>query len=307
MEEPSTWLDETVKRIRTFAYAPRTEQEQPIGRPKIGLALGGGFARGIAHIGLLRVFEQEHIPIDYLAGTSVGAVIAAAYAGGASLELMEKIGESTKFKDFGEWTVSWQGLASDTRLKRYLRRMTPVRSFEELRIPVTIVATDLVSGEAVFFSTGEIGPALCASCAYPGLFRPVEQDGRLLVDGFLAAPVPVKAARKMGADYVIGVSLASVSQDKRPTNLFEIVSQTFSVLMRYGEGVWRPLADLVIEPEVSEFGWEDFPKTPGLIAAGEQAARAALPQIRAALEQFQQAVATGNPRTIDEGQSVPEG
>ncbi|HVB34422.1 MAG TPA: patatin-like phospholipase family protein [Patescibacteria group bacterium] len=291
MNVSTTWLDQAVKRIRSFAYA--SSRGKPPARPKIGLALGGGFARGIAHLGLLRVFEQAHIPIDYLAGTSVGALIAAAYAGGATLETMEQIGLSTRFKDFAEWTVSWQGLASDTRLQRYLRRMTPVRRFEELRIPLTIVATDLLTTEPVYFTKGEIGPALCASCAYPGLFRPVEQDGHLLVDGFLAAPVPVKAVREMGADFVIGVNLSSISREERPTNLFEIVSQAFSVLTHYSEAAWGPLTDLVIEPDVSAFRWDDFPKTPELIAAGERAAREALPQILAALQQSQPAAAAG--------------
>lgn len=212
------------------------------------------------------------------------------YAGGCSLDLMEEIGQATRFRDFAEWAVSWKGLASDTRLRHYLCRMTPVRRFEELRILITIVATDLITAEPVFFSKGEIGPALCASCAYPGLFRPVEQDGRLLVDGFLAAPVPVKAARKMGADFVIAVNPSSASKSGRPTSLFGIVHQTFSVLLHYCEGVWRPLADLVIEPDVTQFRWDDFPKTQELAAAGERAARAALPQIRAAIEQSPPAV-----------------
>lgn len=283
MEESSKWLDHAVERIRSFAYS--APAENPPERPKIGLALGGGFARGIAHVGLLRVFEQAHIPIDYLAGTSVGALIAAAYAGGSALDFMEQIGQSTRFKDFAEWTVSWQGLATDSRLQRYLRRMTPVRRFEELKIPLAIVATDLMSAEPVYFTKGEIGPALCASCAYPGLFRPVERDGRLLVDGFLTEPVPTKAVREMGADFVIGVNLPGSSREERPTNLFEIISQTFSVLIRYGEATWRPFADLTIEPDVAPFRWDDFPRTPELVAAGEAAALDALPKILAALEQ----------------------
>ncbi|HVB98682.1 MAG TPA: patatin-like phospholipase family protein [Candidatus Dormibacteraeota bacterium] len=283
MDESTGWLNQAVKRVRSFAYA--NPAEGPARRPKVGLALGGGFARGIAHIGLLRIFEQAHIPIDFLAGTSVGALIAAAYAGGTPLEVMEQVGQSTRFKDFAEWAVSWDGFASNTRLERYLRRMTPVRSFDELRIPLTIVATDLMTAEPVYFTEGKIGPALCASCAYPGLFRPVEQDGRLLVDGFLAAPVPVKAMREMGADFVIGVNLSSFSRDERPTNLFEIVARTFTVLMRHGEAVWRPLADVLIEPDVGEFRWDDFPRTPELVAAGERAAREALPQILAAIQQ----------------------
>lgn len=287
MGEAISWLEPTVRRVRSFAYgsAP-ARQTAPLARPKIGLALGGGFARGIAHIGVLRVLEEAEIPIDYIAGTSVGALIGAAYAGGTPLDEMERLGRETRFKDFAEWTVSWQGFASDTRLQHYLHRMTPVRLFRELRIPLTIVATDLMSGQPVYFNEGEIGPALCASCAYPGLFRPVERDGRLLVDGFLAAPVPVRAPRNMGADLVLAVNLASVLKGQRPSNLLEIINQTFSVLIYCGQAIWRPLADLVIEPDVARFGWDDFPKTDALVAAGERAAFAALPQIHATIDAF---------------------
>ena len=277
MAEEAKWLNQTVQRARRFAYTPRPEQPPP--RPRIGLALGGGFARGIAHVGVLRVFEENRIPIDYLAGTSVGALIAAAYAGGSSLQEMAEIGQATRFKDFAEWTISWQVLATDSRLKRYLRRLTPIRRFENLRIPLTIVASDLLTAEPAYFTSGDMGPALCASCAYPGLFRPVEHDGQLLVDGFLTAPVPTEAVRRMGADFVIGVNLAGVTTGERPTNLFEIISRSFSIMMSYAAAAWRPLADVVIEPAVDEFRWDDFPRTPDLIAAGESAAREALPRI----------------------------
>jgi NTE family protein len=281
MSGADNWLDNTVKRVRAFAYAPRPQK--PPERPKIGLALGGGFARGIAHIGVLRVFEENKIPIDYIAGTSVGALIAAAYAGGSTLAEMEQVGLSTRFKDFAEWTISWKGLASDTRLQRYLQRLTPVRRFEDARIPLAIAATDLLSAETAYFTSGEIGPALCASCAYPGLFRPVEQDGQLLVDGFLSAPVPSEGARKLGADFVVGVYLGGIVPGERATNLFEIISRSFSILMRHAEATWRPLADVVIEPDVADFRWDDFARTPDLIAAGERAAREALPSILEAL------------------------
>lgn len=287
MADQAKWLDQAVNRVRRFAYTPRPQQPSP--RPMIGLALGGGFARGIAHVGVLRVLEENHIPIDYLAGTSVGSLIAAAYAGGSTLEEMGRIGQSTRFKDFAEWTISWQGLANDSRLQRYLRRLTPVRRFENLRIPLAIVATDMLAAESVYFTSGEIGPALCASCAYPGLFRPVERDGRMLVDGFLTAPVPAHAVRQMGADFVIAVNLGGMTIGERPTNFFEIISRSFSILLRSSEPAWRPLADLVIEPEVEGFRWDDFARTPDLIASGERAARQALPQILAALESGQPA------------------
>jgi NTE family protein len=281
MADQAKPLEHMVNRIRPFASTPRPRRTTA--RPTIGVALGGGFARGIAHLGVLRVFEENKIPVDFVSGTSVGALIAAAYAGGSTLDEMEHIGQSTRFKDFAEWTISWRGLATDRRLKRYLRRLTPVRRFENCRIPLAIVATDVLTTKPVYFTKGEIGPALCASCAYPGLFRPVEREGRLLVDGFLTAPVPVDAVRRMGADFVVGVNLSGISTDERPTNLFEIISRSFSILLRSSEAAWRPLANLVIEPDVEQFRWDDFPRTPDLISAGERAARKALPQILEAM------------------------
>jgi NTE family protein len=274
------WIEGALEKVRAFAY--RDAQRGPW-RPKIGLALGGGFARGIAHIGVLRVFEQNRIPIDYLAGTSVGALIAAAYAGGSSLDEMERQGCTTRFKDFARWTISWHGFASDKRLEAFLQRLTPVHRFDELRIPLAIAATDLRAGETVFFTEGEIGPALCASCAYPGLFRPVERDGRLLVDGFLTAPVPVEAVRRMGADIVIAVSLGSISPFQTPRNVVEVIGRSFSIVQRYVEYRWRPAADVIIEPKVADFIWDDFQKTPELVAAGAAATLAAIPRIHGAL------------------------
>ena len=168
--------------------------------------MGGGFARGIAHIGVLSVLEQEQIPIDFIAGTSVGALVAATYASGTPIDEMERHGAATKFGDFGRWTLSRMGMASNERLEDYLHKFTSARTFAEMKIPLCIVATDLIAGESVHFTDGEIGPALRASCAYPGLFLPVEYRNHFLVDGFLTETVPAPAVRKMGADVVISSS-----------------------------------------------------------------------------------------------------
>jgi NTE family protein len=280
----AAWIEQALKRIRAFAYAP--ERQKPPERPKFGLALGGGFARGIAHLGVLRVLRENNVPIDYLAGTSVGALVATAYAAGSPLDEIIRVGCQTRFKDFAEWTLSWQGFAADMRLKKFLNRLTPLTRFDELRIPLAIAATDLTTAEAVYFTEGEIGPALCASCAYPGLFRPVEVNGRTLVDGFLTAPVPVDAVRRMGAGFVIAVYLPSFSLTEKPTNLLETVSRSFSILLAHTQNIWRPLADVTIEPDVSEFRWDDFVRTPDLVAAGERAARAKLPHILQALREL---------------------
>jgi NTE family protein len=269
-----------VERVREFAYAeppPATES-----RPRVGVALGGGFARGIAHLGVLRVLDEEKIPIDYLAGTSAGAMLAASYATGHTIAEIEAQARATRFRDFGQWRLSWMGLASNQRLEHFPRKYLGVTTFEQLRIPLAIAATDLGTGEPVYFTQGPLGPALRASCAYPGMFMPVEHEGRLLVDGFLAAPVPVDALKKMGADVVIAVFLEAGS-DRRPTSIVDVIGLSFAILQRHADREWRREADIIIEPVVRDFLWDDFDKTPELIASGEAAARAALPKIRAAL------------------------
>jgi NTE family protein len=284
------WLQGAVGRVRDFAYADTAEK--PKDRPRIGLALGGGFARGIAHIGVLRVLEQNGIPIDCISGTSVGALIAAAYASGVPLEVMERKAIVTQFKDFARWTVSWMGLATNERLENYLGYFTETKRFEELRIPLAIAATDLNSGAAVYFTSGLIGPALRASCAYPGLFLPVEHQGMTLVDGFVAAPVPVSAARQLGADIVIAVYLES-SSDQKPRSVADVIGRSFAIIQGHANIRWLQEADVLIEPDVKKIVWDDFRRSPELIAAGEEAARAALPRIRAVLEHTsRQTVAT---------------
>lgn len=281
-----SWLHTAVQRIRSFAYGPRRfrRASAAAARPKVGLALGGGFARGIAHIGILRALQQNNIPIDCIAGTSVGALIATLYAAGTPLEVMEKQAAHTSFSDFGKWTVSWLGFASNSRLGDYLHRANPVQQFSELKVPLAIVATDLGSGEPVYFTQGEVVPPLRASCAYPGLFLPVEHQGRVLVDGFLASPVPVDAVRQLGADVVVAVYLDSTAADEKPENIIGVVGRSFAIMQRHANKLWRSSADVVIEPDVARFAWDDFSRTAELLQAGEAAAIAALPGIRALLE-----------------------
>src|SRR5271157_1006826 len=158
--------------FRAFAYGGTPPGTR---RPRVGLALAGGFARGIAHIGVLRVFREAGIPIDMVAGTSVGALIGAGYCAGASLETMQQIASETTFTDFGRWTPSWLGLATNQRLEQFLARFSSITRFEELQTPLAIAATDINAGLPVYYyQKGPIGPALRASCAYPGLFVPIQ-------------------------------------------------------------------------------------------------------------------------------------
>jgi NTE family protein len=281
MSEAKGWLHSLVDSLRGFTRGGKPVDTKR--RPRVGLALGGGFARGIAHIGVLKALCDAKIPIDCIAGTSVGALIASAYATGVPLEKMQRRAVATRFADFGKWRISRMGFASNERLERYLYQISQFTQFEQTKIPLAIAATDLGSGEAVYFTEGEIGPALRASCAYPGLFLPVEHQGRILVDGFLAAPVPVDAVKRMGADFVIAVWLESGGKGEQPDNVVEVISRSFAIMQRNADDRWRRKVDVVVEPDVYQFAWDDFQQTPQLIAAGEMATRSAIPKIRALL------------------------
>jgi NTE family protein len=274
VSEALGWLRTAKDKLNAFG---RGEQDEPAKRPRVGLALAGGFARGIAHIGVLRVLREAGIPIDCVAGTSVGALI-----GGTSLEEMERIGLTTSFTDFGRWTPSWLGLATNQRLEKYFARFTPAKTFEELKTPLAIATTDINAGVSVYYSHGPIMPPMRASCAYPGLFLPIQYDGRTLVDGFLTAPVPVEGALLLGADVVIAVYLEAGSLEQ-PRTFTDVLSRSFTIVQRHTDLGWRTQADVTIEPDVKPFVWDDFSKTPEMVAAGEAATLAALPQIRAAL------------------------
>ena len=265
--------------------SPPVANNNQIAPPQIGLALGGGFARGLSHIGVLRVLEEEKIALACVAGTSVGAVIGAAYCSGMSGDELAEMAAQVRFRDFARWTISRYGFATNERMVGFLRRVLKVRTFEELRIPLAVTATDFISGEGVVFRSGELIEPVRASCAYPGMFLPVQINGRLLVDGMLAYTVPTVPVREMGAEKVIAVYLRSHWCDASgPRHVFEVISQCFSIAQDRMSGLWQAESDAVMEPEVAGFGYDSFERAADLIAAGEAAARAALPQIRAWLQ-----------------------
>src|SRR3982074_2922180 len=196
------WLHNAVERVREFAYT-EPSAAPPTHQPRCGVALGGGFARGIAHLGVLRVLEEEHIPVSFIAGTSAGAMLAIAYASGHPIHEIVEQARATRFKDFGNWRLSWLGLASNQKLEHYPRKFLGVSTFEELRIPLAIAATALSAVETLHFARRPLGPALRAAGAYPGMFVPVAQDERPQRRGRRAAPRGWDALRNMGADVVI--------------------------------------------------------------------------------------------------------
>lgn len=254
--------------------------------PTIGIALAGGFARGVAHIGVLKVLEKEGIRINFVAGTSAGALIGAAYCSGVSARELEKIASLVRFKDFGRRTISRFGLYNNDRMTSFLKRVLKAKTFEELRIPLAVTATDFSTGEAVIFRKGDLIDPIRASCAYPGIFLPVKVEGRILVDGLLAHCVPVKPLREMGAEKVIAVYFRSNwVQQNGPRHVLDVIGQCFSIAQANLRSLWQSEADLLIEPDVGSFAFDAFESAPDLIRLGEEAARKLLPVIRSWMSQ----------------------
>jgi NTE family protein len=249
-------------------------------RPLIGVALGGGFARGLAHIGVLKVLEEQQIPIDFVAGTSVGSIVGAACCSGISLAELQEIAALVRFRDFARLTVSRFGLCSNDRMATFLERLLKVRTFEELKIPLAVSATDFATGAGVVFRNGPLVDAVRASCAYPAMFLPVSINGRLYVDGMLAHAVPTIPLREMGAERVLAVYLsAHWAGHGGPRHVFDVIGQCFSIAQSRMSGTWQAAADLTLMPDVSGFGYDSFEQASELIKAGETAAQAALPSL----------------------------
>jgi NTE family protein len=249
--------------------------------PVIGLALGGGFARGLAHIGVLKVLEEAAIPVHFVSGTSVGAIIGAAYCSGMSACQLEEVALQVRFRDFARWTLSRMGFASTDRMRRFLEKVISASTFEELKIPLSVVATDFASGDAVIYRSGPLVDPVRASCAYPGMFLPVTVNERVLVDGMLAHAVPTIPVRDMGATRVLAVYLNSQWVNLRgPRHIFDIIGQCFSIAQQKMCGPWQAAADLVLTPDVRDFSYDAFDRARELIQAGETVTRRALPAIR---------------------------
>jgi len=281
-------LDKIIRSVQAFGreLSRKTVLELPGQRtPIIGLALGGGFARGIAHVGVLKVLEEENIPVRIVAGTSVGALIGASYCSGLSPTELEGVARSARFTTFARWTLSRYGFASNDRMIAFLTRTLKVKTFEELRIPLGVTATDFNTGEGVVFHSGSLIEPIRASCAYPGMFLPVNIRGRWLVDGMLSHPVPSQPLREMGAERVLAVHLRGQwARNGAPRHLFDVIGQSFAIAQDRMAPLWRSAADLVIEPDVAAFEYDDFKHAGDLVRAGEEAMRKALPEVRSWME-----------------------
>jgi NTE family protein len=229
----------------------------------------------------LRVLEREKIPLHSIAGVSAGTIVGAAFASGATADEIGAAGCAMRLSDVASWGICKLGLARSDRMVAFLRRLLKHMRFEDMQIPFGVVATDLRSGEPVLFHTeGEVAPAIRASCSYPGLFRPVELNGRLLVDGAMSVEVPSLLARTLGATHVIAARIPNNDSDFKPHNMFDVVSRSFQIMMAHNEHTWRRYSNVVISPDVGTMAWDGFANAKKMIEAGEEAATEALPQIR---------------------------
>jgi NTE family protein len=237
---------------------------------RLGLALGGGFARGIAHAGVLRVFEREGIPIHAISGVSSGAIAAAAFASGCSSEEIERAAQSIQ-------------LTSVESLGAFVMALLKQVKFEEMSIPLAIIASDLTAGAPVIFKErGDVLMPIRASCAYPGIFPPVRYMNHCLVDGMVSMDVPAAPLRRMGATHVVSVVLPP-TEITDPQNMQSVVQRSFQVMTARNGAHWRRSSDLVISPDVRDsgwsLGWSSREIARQMIEAGIRAAQAVMPQI----------------------------
>jgi NTE family protein len=271
------------------ARAPHPQTTPPTPReirPKIGLALGGGGARGFAHIGVLRVLEQEKIPIDFIAGTSVGSFVAALYADqGRTLDAEYRAldVQADDLFDYRALAIFSGGMVEGARLEKFLQTHLVHQRIEDMAVPFAAVAVDLKTGSTVVMNHGLAAPAVHASCAIPGVFVPVTIGATTYVDGGVTDPIPSDIARQMGADVVIALGISAPVPEQLPKNPVAVALHAVSVMSVEIARLRAREADVTIWPEVGNVAYDDFSQKKRLIEAGEAAARAALPEIRAAI------------------------
>jgi NTE family protein len=254
--------------------------------PRIGLALGGGAARGFAHIGVIQVLEEAGIKPDLAAGTSAGSLVAALWAAGLDGPALGRLAETMEEGAFADWAFPGRGLLRGEALARYVRLHTRGRTIEQMARPLGIVATDLDSGEGVLFQRGDTGLAVRASSAVPAVFQPVRIGAREYVDGGLVAPVPVQQARRMGAELVIAVDIGEAPQGQDTGDPVRMLLQTFSIMGRSLSRYELRDADVVLRPALAGVGGTDFSARQRAIQAGRAAALQALPRLRARIAEL---------------------
>lgn len=266
-----------------------TPEPAPVARKvKIGLALGGGAARGFAHIGVIKALEAQGIYPEIVVGTSAGSVVGALYAAGNNGFALQKTAMEMDEAQISDWAMPLFGKSSGVlkgeALQNYVNKSIKYVPMEKLKLQLGVVATDLNSGQPILFQRGNTGQAVRASSSVPSVFQPVKIGDRSYVDGGLVAPVPVRFAREMGADFIIAVNISSQTDAQAAVSSLEVLMQTFAIMGQRLNHYELKDADVVISPSLPKMGGNDFASRNIAILAGEQAAAAVMPQIKARLK-----------------------
>lgn len=275
---------QVVPPVPPVVEAPPVAVPAPVPKPRpprIGLALGGGAARGFAHIGVIEVLEENGIHPDLVAGTSAGSLVAALYASGKTGAEMAALALTMDEGAITDWSFPLRGLIRGEALARYVREQTGSRTIEQMRLPLGIVATELDNGRPILFRRGDTGTAVRASSAVPAVFEPVRIKGHEYVDGGLVSPVPVRFAREMGAQLVIAVDISTPPDGAATGDLMDMLLQTFTIMSRSINRFELRDADVVVRPSLAGMSSADFTARKRAIQAGRDAALRALPELRA--------------------------
>ncbi len=251
---------------------------------KIGLALSGGAARGFAHIGVLKVLEEERMPVSFLAGTSAGALMGAFYASGMNIRMLERLTKAVERRTWIDFTVSRMGFIGGNKVEQIVYLLTRRATFSDLKIPFAAVAVDLYSGEKVVIKEGIVAEAVRASISIPGCFVPVEINGKMLVDGAVLERLPVEVVRNMGADFVIAVDTGFHKGAVDITNALDVITRSIEIMAKEMSLNQLDCADAVITPELGDIAPSQFERVSEAVSLGEKAARSALPAIYSQLE-----------------------
>ena len=268
--------------------------------PTIGLALGSGGMRGIAHIGVLRVLENENIPLSLIAGSSIGSLIGALHAAGLDSATIFKLAKNLRRRHWLDFIIPKMGLISGERTLEMLRLLTKRKHFDQLDIPLAVVATDINLGREVVLTEGEVAQAVRASISVPGVFVPYKLGEMLLVDGAVLNPTPIDVAHRLGADIVIAVDLVPQGAVANITNMFDVIIQSIDIMERELFKNRLPYCDVLVRPEVAHISPSDFDSVDECVALGEQAMIAAMPEVRRMLaEKTDTAAMCKNPAPPD--------
>ena len=263
------------------ASAPPVIIIKPLPKPpRIGLALGGGAARGFAHIGVIQVLEENGIKPDLVVGTSAGSLVAALYASGKNGLALAAMADSMDESAITDWAFPGRGLIRGEALARFVRESTGGKTIEQMRMPLGIVATDLDNGAPVLFQRGDAGIAVRASSAVPAVFQPVRIGTREYVDGGLVSPVPVRFARQMGAELVIAVDISAVPDGAATGDPMRMLLQTFAIMSRSINAFELREADVVLRPKLADVSSADFAARKRSIQAGREIALAMLSELK---------------------------